>query len=159
MGFDMGRRLPRAIRPDVTDQRHKSTGTAPPRPAPGPMDRPRQGAGSETRHRSRRPGNDLRLRCRVRLLTLAGDLDDLGVRCRLTDTISPPFTLRCWNPARQGPAIEVACGLDRYGRLVFQVHPDGEFLGDAEAALQPGDTVDLARELARRLGIDPAWRG
>lgn len=126
---------------------------------PGPTDRPHRVTGSQLRQPASALGNGLRLRCRVRLLTLAGDLDDLGVRCRLTDTISPPFTLRCWDPAQQGPVIEVACGPDRYGRLVFQAHPAGEVLSDAEEALEPGDTVDLARELARRLGIDPARCG
>jgi hypothetical protein len=33
---------------------------------------------------------------------------------------------------------------------VFQT-PGGEFLGDAQNATTPGDTVDLSHEIARRL--------
>ncbi|REE96343.1 hypothetical protein [Thermomonospora umbrina] len=97
------------------------------------------------------PRHDLRLRCRIRLLALAADLDDLGVRPRLPDTIMPPYALRCWDPARQGPTFEVECARDRHGRLVFRALSTGEFLGDAENAIEPGDTGDLAQEIARRV--------
>lgn len=102
--------------------------------------------------------DELRLRCRVRLLTLAGDLDDLGLRARLNDSFgSAPALLRVWDPERQGPTVIVACLPDTAGRLQFRYHPSGVYLADAQEALEPGDTVDAARDVAAEL--EAAKRG
>jgi hypothetical protein len=96
---------------------------------------------------------EVRLRCRVRLLTLAGDLDDLKLRARLNDSATDgPVLLRVWDPARQGPAVTVSCepGGER-GRLGFRYYPSGVFLADAQEALEPGDAVDAARDVAAEL--------
>ncbi|REE96770.1 hypothetical protein [Thermomonospora umbrina] len=102
--------------------------------------------------------SDLRSQCRIRLLTLAADLEDLGVRPRLADADRPPFLLRCWDPVKAGPAVIVQCAPDESGRLRFYEHLSGEHLGDAENARQAGDTMALAREIALKLGVSEAPR-
>lgn len=113
------------------------------------FDRPRMYGG-----RSGELNDELRLRCRVRVLTLAGDLDDVGVRSRVVEWFGRPVMLRCWNPDQQGKTVVIACGPDGAGRLAFRYHPSGEMLGDAEEALEPGDSVDVARRVAARLPGD-----
>lgn len=87
---------------------------------------------------------ELRVRCRVRLLALAGELDGQGLRCRLDDGAVGGALLRVWDPARQGRTVMVSCGPGRDGRLWFCYHPSGVFLADAE---EPGDSISVARRV------------
>lgn len=89
---------------------------------------------------------------RARLLALAADLDDLGVRARLSHRFREPVKLRCWNPDRAGETVVVTCK-QRSGRWLFCL-PDGEVLADAQAITQPGQAVQPAQRLAAILGVN-----
>jgi hypothetical protein len=96
---------------------------------------------------------------------LAADLDDLGIRARLSDRFLHPVTLRCWDPDRAGEAMVVTCERTAAepaaepaagsgapdsagsGTWVFRL-PDGTVLADAEDITQPGQAPGPARTLA-----------
>ncbi|WP_153541096.1 hypothetical protein [Actinomadura macrotermitis] len=87
---------------------------------------------------------------RIKLLALAGALDDLGLRARIVEYTLRPSLLRCWDPGQMGRTVSVMCepsaGPDP--RWQFRHHPGEEVLADAEPVKEPADAMDAARVLA-----------
>ncbi|MEU6039626.1 hypothetical protein ABZ801_29900 [Actinomadura sp. NPDC047616] len=92
---------------------------------------------------------------RVKLLALAGALDDVGMRARIIDYTLRPALLRCWDPAQMGPTLLVVCvrTAETGRRWQFRFHPSGELLGDAEDVMDPDDARDAALTLAAALTV------
>ena len=107
------------------------------------------------------PADKARSTRRIKLLALAGALDDVGLRARIVEYTLRPSLLRCWDPAQMGLTLAVTCehnliaGVFKYQgdepRWQFRHHPGGEVFADAEDVAEPDDAHEAARRLAEIL--------
>lgn len=101
------------------------------------------------------PQEEARLARRVRLLALAGALDDLGLRARLAEYVLKPTLLRCWNPDMMSQTLLVVCERSKTtGRWEFRHHPGNRTFADAENVTEPAHAREAAERLAPTL-INP----
>ncbi|MFG1998626.1 hypothetical protein ACGFNU_05700 [Spirillospora sp. NPDC048911] len=103
----------------------------------------------------REDSRDHKRAARLRLLTLAADLDDVGVHTRIMEHHEHPVVLRCWNPDLMRRAREVICVPDgAHGPRAWEFQyllPVGKTIADATHALQPGTATEAAGKVRDEL--------
>lgn len=90
-----------------------------------------------------------------KLLVLAADVTDLGLRYRLVEAGKGRALLSVWEPSHQAPSETIGCAPFADGGWQFFTYPLGPVLGSAEDVEKPGDAKDAAKVVAERLGMQP----
>lgn len=117
------------------------------------LDRPRTTDFAWVPASEERQADEDKRTARNKLLVLAADSADIGLKHRLVESSDRRTLLSVWDPNHQSPSETIAYVSVAEKDWQFTSHPFGPMLGSAEGVEKPGDAVVAAKAVADRLGV------